>query len=82
MLFKSIPYIVMFLKVLCKKLMRKKASLQDLYRLYQVVIRIPKIIAILTDLLNSTVENVIVSPLKDTLEVRRVIIILTYVHDN
>lgn len=49
--------------------MRKKASLQDLYRLYQVVVRIPKIVTILDDLLNSTVENVIVSPLKVSCEV-------------
>lgn len=50
--------------------MRKKASLQDLYRLYQVVARIPRIIVVLSDLLNSAVESVIVSPLKDTCEVR------------
>lgn len=50
--------------------MRKKASLQDLYRLYQVVVRIPKIIVILSDLLNSAVDSVIVSPLKSSFEVK------------
>lgn len=50
--------------------MRKKASLQDLYRLYQVVARTPKIILILTDLCNAAVDSVIVSPMKDTCEVR------------
>lgn len=58
------------LKVLCKKLMRKKASLQDLYRLYQVVVRIPRMILILSDLVNTAVESVIVSPLKDSCEVK------------
>ncbi|KAG4080064.1 hypothetical protein HA402_014504 [Bradysia odoriphaga] len=52
--------------VLCKRLMRKKASLKDLYRLYQVVARIPKILAILSDLLNPAVDSVIVSPMKET----------------
>ncbi|KAJ6634018.1 DNA mismatch repair protein spellchecker 1, partial [Pseudolycoriella hygida] len=54
--------------VLCKKLMRKKASLQDLYRLYQAVARMPKIITVLENLVNTAVDNVLVSPLKDTLE--------------
>lgn len=58
-------------KVLCKKLMRKKATLQDLYRLYQVVVRIPKMTAILADLLNSAVDSVITSPLNDTFKVKR-----------
>lgn len=57
-------------KVLCKKLMRKKASLQDLYRLYQVVVRIPKIVVVLDSLLNTAVGTVIVGPLQESCEVR------------
>lgn len=51
--------------------MRKKASLQDMYRLYQVVVRIPKIILVLDNLLNTAVESVLVCPLKESCEVRK-----------
>lgn len=49
--------------------MRKRATLQDIYRLYQVVIRVPKIIVVLEDLECPTVNNVICSPMKDVLSV-------------
>lgn len=53
--------------MLGKKLMRKRATLQDIYRLYQVVIRIPKILIILRELECPTVTSAIYSPIKDTL---------------
>lgn len=53
--------------MLGKKLLRKKATLQDIYRLYQVVIRMPKIIALLEDLECVTVNNVILNPMRDCL---------------
>lgn len=49
--------------------MRKKASLQDIYRIYQVVVRVPKLINILEDLCSTTVDSVLVTPMKDTLSV-------------
>lgn len=55
--------------MLAKKLLRKKASLQDIYRLYQVVIRVPKILALLSELENSTIENVLFKPIKDNVAV-------------
>lgn len=55
--------------MLSKKLMRKRATLQDIYRLYQVVIRIPSVILTLRDLECVTVNNVICDPLKDVLSV-------------
>ena len=55
--------------MLTKKLLRKKASLQDIYRLYQVVVRIPKLTSILSELDNVTVKNVLLTPMKDVLEV-------------
>lgn len=54
--------------VLTKRLMRKKASLPDIYRLYQVIVRVPKLITILSELGNTTIENVLTTPMKDTLE--------------
>lgn len=60
---KRMPDIMM----LGKKLMRKKASLQDIFRLYQIVIRTPKILELLSDLENVTVNNVLFTPIKDTL---------------
>lgn len=49
--------------------MRKKASLQDIYRLYQVVGRMPKIILILNDMVNMTISNSLASPMTDTIQV-------------
>lgn len=53
--------------IVVKKLLRKKASLQDIFRLYQVVLRMPKIIRLLETLENPTVRNIITDPMKDTL---------------
>ncbi|XP_034669005.1 DNA mismatch repair protein spellchecker 1 [Drosophila subobscura] len=61
---KRIPDILM----LTKKLMRRKATLQDLFRIYQVILRTPKIVQVLLGLENSTVESVICSPFKGFLE--------------
>lgn len=55
--------------VLSKKLMRKKASLQDIFRVYQVVLRMPKLVTIMEDLGHATVGSVLVQPLRDTLGV-------------
>lgn len=60
---KRMPDIMM----LGKKLMRKKASLQDIFRLYQIVVRTPKILELLSDLENVAVNNVLYTPMKDTL---------------
>lgn len=48
--------------------MRKKANLQDIYRLYQVVTRSFKIEKLLRELENNTVTNNLCSPLKDLQE--------------
>lgn len=53
--------------MLGKKLMRKRATLQDIYRLYQVVNRVPKTISLLQDLECPTVNSVICDPIKDIL---------------
>lgn len=53
--------------IIIKKLLRKKASLQDIFRLYQVVLRMPKILRLLETLENPTVRNIINDPMKDTL---------------
>lgn len=53
--------------IVIKKLLRKKASLQDIFRLYQVVLRMPKILRLLETLENSAVRNIITEPMKDTL---------------
>lgn len=55
--------------MLSKKLMRKRASLKDIYRLYQVVASVPKVIRLLEELGSSTVESVITNPMKDALNV-------------
>ncbi|XP_055848504.1 DNA mismatch repair protein spellchecker 1 [Episyrphus balteatus] len=60
---KRIPDILM----LTKKLMRKKASIQDLFRIYQVILRAPRLISTLLALENNTVTNVICEPMKSTL---------------
>lgn len=61
---KRIPDILM----LTKKLMRRKANLQDLFRVYQVILRTPKIIQLLSSLEHSTVKSVLCSPFKSFLE--------------
>lgn len=55
--------------MLGKKLLRKRATLQDIYRLYQIVIRVPKILAILDELDCITIKNVLCDPMKDALSV-------------
>lgn len=61
---KRIPDILM----LTKKLMRRKANLQDLFRIYQVILRTPKILQLLLTLGNSTVQSVLCAPFKSFLE--------------
>lgn len=61
---KRIPDILL----LTKKLMRRKATLQDLFRIYQVILRTPKILQLLLDLENSTVHSVLCAPIKGFLE--------------
>lgn len=53
--------------MLGKKLMRKRATLQDIYRLYQVVIRMPKLLSALQELDCLTVNSVICDPITDVL---------------
>lgn len=48
--------------------MRKRAALQDIYRLYQVVVRTQKVENVLQDLGNVTVETNLCAPLKDLQE--------------
>lgn len=55
--------------MLSKKLLRKRATLQDIYRLYQVIIRTPKILAVLKDMDCVTVTNVLCDPIQDALTV-------------
>ncbi|XP_055709286.1 DNA mismatch repair protein spellchecker 1 [Phlebotomus papatasi] len=59
---KRIPDIMM----LTKKLMRRNASLQDVYKLYRVVGRVPNLLGLLSDLENSTVNNILSKPIRDT----------------
>lgn len=56
------------IQVMCKKLLRKKASLQDIYRLYQVVVRALHLERILAELENVTVDANLGGPLKDLKE--------------
>lgn len=60
---KRIPDIL----ILVKKLLRKKASLQDIYRLYQVVLRGPIIVRLLESIENTAIRSIILDPLKDML---------------
>ncbi|XP_053691688.1 DNA mismatch repair protein spellchecker 1 [Sabethes cyaneus] len=53
--------------ILVKRLLKKKASLQDIFRLYQVVLRIPKILRLLETLENTAIKSIIYNPMKDTL---------------
>ncbi|CAO1403570.1 unnamed protein product [Diamesa serratosioi] len=57
----SIPDILM----LNNKLTRKRATLQDVFKIYRVVLRIPEIIDLLQKLDNSAVNIVVLQPLKD-----------------
>lgn len=61
---KRIPDILM----LTKKLMRRKATLQDLFRVYQVILRTPKILQLLSSLEHSTIQSVLCAPFKSFLE--------------
>lgn len=61
---KRIPDILM----LTKKLLRKKANLQDIFRIYQVMLRTPKIIDALRSLENATIKSVLCQPLQSHLE--------------
>ncbi|XP_037957315.1 DNA mismatch repair protein spellchecker 1 [Teleopsis dalmanni] len=61
---KRIPDILM----LTKKLMRKRATLQDLFRIYQVLLRSPKIINALLSLENATVTSVLCAQFQSCLK--------------
>ncbi|KAI8121235.1 DNA mismatch repair protein spellchecker 1 [Lucilia cuprina] len=61
---KRIPDVLM----LTKKLLRQKANLQDIFRIYQVMLRTPKIVNALLALENATVKSVLCDPLKSYLE--------------
>lgn len=61
---KRIPDILM----LTKKLMRRKATLQDIFRIYQVILRAPKIVKTLLSLENDVVKSVLCDPIKSYLE--------------
>ncbi|XP_055591799.1 DNA mismatch repair protein spellchecker 1 isoform X2 [Uranotaenia lowii] len=52
--------------ILIKKLLRKKASLQDIFRLYQVILRIPKILRLLEEQDSTTVISTLYNPMKET----------------
>ncbi|KAL1131589.1 hypothetical protein AAG570_011203, partial [Ranatra chinensis] len=58
-------------QMLSKRLQRKKASLQDCYRIYQGVLRIPQLVECLEEYCengkNSTVTTVLIEPLKEHL---------------
>lgn len=60
---KRIPDIL----ILIKKLLRKRASLQDIYRLYQVVLRIPIVLRLLESIENTAIRSIVLDPMKDTL---------------
>ncbi|XP_058455640.1 DNA mismatch repair protein spellchecker 1 [Malaya genurostris] len=60
---KRLPDILLVIR----KLLRKKASLQDIFRLYQVVLRVPKIFQLLEMLENTAIRSVISNPMKDAL---------------
>lgn len=61
---KRIPDILM----LTKKLLRQKANLQDIFRIYQVMLRTPKIVNALMSLENATVKSVLCEPMKSYLK--------------
>lgn len=53
--------------MLGKKLMRKRATLQDIYRLYQVTLRVPKILTALQELDCPTINSILCDPLADVI---------------
>lgn len=53
--------------MLGKRLLRKRATLQDIYRLYQVVVRTPKILAVLKDLDCININKALCEPIDDVL---------------
>ncbi|XP_050084403.1 DNA mismatch repair protein spellchecker 1 [Anopheles aquasalis] len=58
------------IQLILKRLIRRKSSLQDIFRLYQVTLRMPKILNLLAngDTLNSpAIMKIIYEPLKDTI---------------
>lgn len=55
--------------MLSRKLLRKKANLQDCYRLYQAIEKLPQLAALLSRNQNSVVKNVFVEPLIDCIQV-------------
>lgn len=61
---KYIPDMMM----LTSRLIRKKANLEDIYKLYQAVSYIPTILHILDGLNNSAVKSILHDPLKDALK--------------
>ncbi|XP_013114749.2 DNA mismatch repair protein spellchecker 1 [Stomoxys calcitrans] len=61
---KRIPDILL----LTKKLRRLKADMQDIYCLYKVIMRLPKIITLLGSLENLAVTKVLCEPLQNCLE--------------
>ncbi|XP_017477150.1 PREDICTED: DNA mismatch repair protein spellchecker 1 isoform X1 [Rhagoletis zephyria] len=61
---KRIPDVLM----LTKRLLRQKANMQDLFRVYQVVLRTPRIVNTLLSLEHATVKNVLCDAMKSYLE--------------
>lgn len=53
--------------MLTTKLMRKRATLEDIYKLYLVCTRIPSMLSTLKDTENTTIKSVLYDPLKDVL---------------
>lgn len=54
--------------VLIRKVTRKRASLQDVFKIYQVIVRLPGILNCLQSLSNVAVNNVLAGPIKDIFE--------------
>ncbi|XP_053958336.1 DNA mismatch repair protein spellchecker 1 [Anastrepha ludens] len=61
---KRIPDVLM----LTKRLLRQKANMQDLFRVYQVILRTPRIVNTLLSLEHATVKNVLCDAMKSYLE--------------
>lgn len=59
----SIPDVLM----LNNKLSRKRANLQDVFKIYQIVLRLPEILRILAVIDNSAVKSVVADRFKDVL---------------
>lgn len=53
--------------MLGKKLMRKRATLQDIYRLYLVVLRVPKMLSVLQEMDCATVNSILCDPILDVM---------------